>query len=601
MHLLVSAFFSPVFIFCYAGSLCAQTAAPTAQTSVPVFQTNAHAVVVDVVVTQGNDEPVPWLHKQDFEIIEDGKPQAVDFFEEHIVKSVPAGALKPLPPMPPNVYTNVPTMPPSDAVNVLQVDSLNTEKQDQVFVHKQILAFLQGMQPGTRAAIFMLGSKLRYIQGFTSDSSVLLAAINDKKNGFVAQKDAAYRSTSDKEDDQQDVATLMTMLGGRSDGGIEALRQAQEDHAEYQSSERTMMTLEALNYLARYLADVPGRKNLIWFASSFPVTIFPSPSQRQAMSEARIYNSAVKRTADLLTVSKVAVYPITAQGMMDDYPMEANHDAGQAGVGGGLMQNVVEGGSQRADTIFAMEELAADTGGKAFYNTNDLSSALQHAINDGSHYYTLVDTPTNKKMDGSYRHIDVKVNSGRFHLSYRRGYNADDTTTANGKPESDPLRPLLIRGLPITTELLYGVRVLPMTPQPPANAKRAGKNPQLTGPTTRYSVDFMIRLKDVKLEETPEGTQSGTIQVGLLAYDRNGKPVNWAGATQGMNLSPDVYAAIQKSGVPAHAEIDLPNTDVYLETGVYDWGSGKAGTLEVPLHVVTDAVAAAQQAPPKTN
>jgi hypothetical protein len=56
------------------------------------------------------------------------------------------------------------------------------------------------------------------------------------------------------------------------------------------------------------------------------------------------------------------------------------------------------------------------------------------------------------------------------------------------------------------------------------------------------------------------------------------------GATQGMALKPEVYAAIQKSGVPAHMEIDLPNTDVYLETGVYDWSTGKTGTLEIPLH-----------------
>jgi hypothetical protein len=62
-----------------------------------------------------------------------------------------------------------------------------------------------------------------------------------------------------------------------------------------------------------------------------------------------------------------------------------------------------------------------------------------------------------------------------------------------------------------------------------------------------------------------------------------------------------VYASIQKSGIPAHAEIDLPNTDVYLETGVYDWGSGKAGTLEIPLHFGTGAAAAAQPATTKTN
>jgi VWFA-related protein len=76
----------------------------------------------------------------------------------------------------------------------------------------------------------------------------------------------------------------------------------------------------------------------------------------------------------------------------------------------------------------AMEQLAADTGGKAFFNTNDLNAAMMHAIENGSHYYTLVYTPTNKKMAGAYRKIEVKTTVGKYNLSYRRGYNADDST-----------------------------------------------------------------------------------------------------------------------------------------------------------------------------
>ena len=69
----------------------------------------------------------------------------------------------------------------------------------------------------------------------------------------------------------------------------------------------------------------------------------------------------------------------------------------------------------RSDKIMAMEQLAADTGGKAFYNTNDLNAAMMHAIENGSHYYTLVYTPTNKKMDGSYRRIKlVKTTAGKY-------------------------------------------------------------------------------------------------------------------------------------------------------------------------------------------
>jgi VWFA-related protein len=556
----------------------------------PVIRANARAVVLDVVVTKGNDEPATALHKDDFEVLEDGKPQTIDFFEEHTAKTLPPGALAVLPKMPPNVYTNVPPAPENDAVNVLLLDSLNTERQDQIYVHNQILQFLKNMPPGTRAAIFTLGSKLRFIQGFTTDSSLLVAAVNDKKNGFSPTKDSSSHSSSDAADDARDVATLTSMLMGNSDAGIEALKASQAEFGQFELGNRMAMTLEALDYLGRYLAGIPGRKNLIWFASSFPIAVFPNLAERERLPDLRNNLSQVKQTADLLTVSNIAVYPISAEGVMTEHMMEADN-AGPSSMGN--IQDYAKESSERAVIIQSMEQLASDTGGKAFYNTNDLNAAMARAVNDGSHYYTLIYSPTNKKMDGSYRSIQVKLTQGKYKLAYRRGYNADDTLAAEAKPEADPLRPLLIRGLPSTTEVLFGARVAPASPQPAPNATRAGKNPKLTGPVTRYSIDLMIRWRDVKLEPAAEGMHTGKLQLSMMAYDRDGNAVNWAGATMGMNLKPDIYAAIQKSGVPAHMEIDVPNTDVWLEIGVYDWNSGKAGTLEVPLHPTAAATSSA--------
>ena len=163
------------------------------------------------------------------------------------------------------------------------------------------------------------------------------------------------------------------------------------------------------------------------------------------------------------------------------------------------------------------------------------------------------------------------------------------------EPRSPRLRPAtpVADARPSQHNPVYGARVAPVSPQPAANATRAGKNPKLTCPCTRYSVDFMIRWTDVAIAATDSNTHTGKLQLGLMAYDREGHAVNWIGATQGMNLAPDVFAAIQKSGVPAHMEIDLPDKDVYLVTGVYDWNSGKAGTLEIPLHPQTATQASA--------
>ena len=204
-------------------------------------------------------------------------------------------------------------------------------------------------------------------------------------------------------------------------------------------------------------------------------------------------------------------------------------------------------------------------------------------------------------MDGKFRRVEVKINPGKYKLAYRRGYNADDSLAQEARSESDPLHPLLMHGLPSATQLLFAVRVLPAGKQPEAKAARAGENAALAGPLIRYNVDFLIRWSDVALQATQNQTHTGKIQIDLLAYDRDGNPLNWAGGAQVMNLTPEVYAAIQKSGIPAHLEIDLPNTDVYLETGVYDWSSGKAGTLEIPIHPAPQAATTVQHPAPSIN
>jgi len=589
-----------ILVFCCVAPLVAQTTpASGGQDSVPVFKTQARAVLVDVVVTRENGEAVTALRKGNFKVMEEGKEQSIDFFEEHTAKTLPPGALLPMPKMPPDVYTNVPPVPESDSVNILLLDSLNTPVQDQSYVHKQIMDFLKTMEPGTRTAIFLLGSKLRFVQGFTTDASLLSAALNDKKN--APEKEILLRTRSDTAEDVSQLRTMAT-TNGQVIAGMGAVMAANRESLQFDYSRRIEMTLEALDYLARYLGGVPGRKNLIWFASSFPVTVFPNYGQMVTLNNnLHVPASEIKTTADLLTVSKVAVYPVGAGGMMNDHWMESDSAGGGRASGGGATLNHIAGlygeNDDRAMRIMAMEQLASDTGGKAFFNTNDLNRVIKRAIDDGAHYYTLAYTPTNNKLDGSYRRIEVKVSAtGKYKLAYRHGYNADDMKTAEAMPESDPLRPLLKFGLPDTTQLIYGVRVAPAAQQPAPNDKRAGMNPALTGPVTRYAIDFMIRWKDVAFDLRPDGARHGKIQLALQAYDRDGKAVNWEDVTQKMNVKPDTWTTIQKSGVPAHMEIDLPNEEIYLNTGVYDWGSNKAGTLEIPLS--PSHAATAQSAPP---
>jgi VWFA-related protein len=577
--------------------LAAQTPQPQNLTQGPVFRTGARDVIVDVVATDKDGHSVSGLRASDFAILEDGKPQKIDFFEEHHPKSLAPGSLAPPPAMPPGVYTNVPPAPESDAVNVLLLDTLNTPRQDFSYARNQVIQFLHNVAPGTQVAIVTLSDKLTFVQGFTTDIAALQAAVEARQKGVTPQTSTTLVTRTEEAENNLAIASRSQSVAGHSTAlaslGVQALEDAFTAYQDFSSRNQTLMTLEALRDLAHYLANVPGRKNLIWFSADFPVFIFPNLSEREGDQDLVVPLSEVRKTADALTAARVAVYPVTAAGMMNEQVMDSDSPGiantpsiGHAGFTNGTSpsSSYSADAANRSDEISKMEQLAADTGGKAIFNNNDLSAATARDIADGSHYYTLTYSPANPRLDGKYRSIEVKVSDKKIKLSYRHGYNADATSAPPAKPVVNPLHSLMLLGMPGATEILYGMRALPAAKQPAPGSPRAGANTKLAGPVTRYSVDFMIRWTDIRLDPGPQNSHTGKIEVELLAYAPDGTVLNWTGGTMNMDLKPDIYAAIQRSGVPAHFEIDVPQgKEFVLSTGVYDWLSSKAGTLQVPL------------------
>jgi VWFA-related protein len=421
----------------------------------------------------------------------------------------------------------------------------------------------------------------------------------------------------DDYDDAHHLATMGMMQHSASD--IAATARLQDDFKSYEGEQRVEMTAEALENLARYLARIPGRKNLFWFASRFPISFFPvsgsnaeiqvaqpasGPSQHPGSSpqpsphpkestQLAQQSSSLKETANLLTVSRIAIYPVGARGV--ETTISADSQEFKASIASAGLER--ERG-EIASNYGVMAALASETGGQVIQNSNDLSGAVAHAIDNGAHYYTLSYTPPDNTMDGKFRSIQIKLAGGKYKLSYRQGYYASDSTaprpkaksglkavsTAGTETNSNPLQFLMERGAPSSTQILYAVRVEPANPQPAANAERAGANAKLANPNTRYTVDFLIQSKDLHLEAASDGNRQGQVQVELLAYDRNGKVLNWTGNTANFNLKPATFTSIEKSGLRARMEIDIPQGEAWLATGVYDWNTGKAGTLEIPLN-----------------
>jgi hypothetical protein len=236
-----------------------------------------------------------------------------------------------------------------------------------------------------------------------------------------------------------------------------------------------------------------------------------------------------------------------------------------------------------------MDQLATDTGGRAIYTTNNVSAALTRDIQDGAHYYTVAYTPSNEKMDGTFRRIEVRLTEGKYKLDYRRGYYADAGSTP-AQPASDPLAPLLAAGMPDATQIVYRIGVTPES-QPASAAARAGGNAKLPGPLMRYRVLFKIPRDSMSFATAPGGTHDARIRVAVVAYGRDNKPVNWTGGVMTLSLSEAQYAKAQQAGVAAPMEIDLPEAELSLATGIWDMNTQRAGTLQISVNPKTDALA----------
>jgi len=551
----------PAFLLLAMSSMQVETLrSQTANSQVPTIRTEANVVLVDVVVTQGKGEPVVGLHREDFQVSEDGRPQTISFFEEHTGGTVSPVAL---PPMPPDVFTNYPTIKTTDSINVLLLDSLNTQAVDQTYVRPQMVKYLRAelaAPTGARLAIFTLGQNIRMVRGFTAESSASLKALIDPKSGTEPKFEPQMASPS------RIASENLACDGIRSPVGQAACRDFMTEERAERAGDRIGMTLQAFQALARYLSLFPGRKNVMWISGTFPLTFFPETNPRGGH---RKYQSEIRQTADLLTADQVAVYPISATGLTGK---EATHPDNYG--------NPVWGDSSELAEQIAMDALAQDTGGKPFYNTNDLSNAMKEAINIGSHYYTLTYTPSNIKTDGKFRRIEVKGLNRSYKLAYRRGYYTEnpETEPAVGRNvASDPLLPLMSFGMPDFAEILYKVRVAALPGDSSADPTKS---------VVRYGVDFAISPQDVKLETSVGGVRSGSIEVALIAYNYDGKALNAVSKTIPVRLQADVFAALQRVGFQLHEEIDLPKADIFLQTGIYDLMAHHAGTLEIPLHIV---------------
>jgi VWFA-related protein len=571
----------------------------TADQLPPTLRASARRITVDVVVTDAKGRPVTGLSRGDFTIYEDGVLQPMRSFEPFTpAKEIPYVPPQ-LPKLPPNTFLNLATAPATGTPTVLLYDVLNTPPEAQGYAHEEMIGFIKHRKPGTQIAIFVLSDKLHLLQGFTDDEAALTRSL-DRKSGQVTHSTQLSEAGS--------TPTSATDLAPSAAAGdpkaysntnvsqtVDTLHSFEALEQSYMLDQRIDITLDAMTEIGRFLAGLPGRKNLIWLSGSFPSGVLPGTNfnvTTLASDQAtRNFGDQMKQATDLLNLGHVAVYPVDVRGII------------VPPVGG--TQTMFDFVSRQGRDHTTMDTIAEDTGGHAYYNTNDVQGAVEKAVEDGSTYYSMTYEPTNKNLDGGLRKIKVKLKEPGYQLSYRTTYYADDLLRAAQEvadaPQS-PLSPSLERGAPMSHELLVVARMQPVgdpvaaTPKQlemlaeyeamtATNKKKSKKaaRPPANVLMQSYLITFGLLPRQLELRTQPNGAHRASIELGVLSYDQDGRKLNGIDTQIEDNIPPQRYAQIPQEGYHLFQTVVIPVTAASVRLAVRDTVANRVGSLEVQL------------------
>jgi VWFA-related protein len=526
-----------------------QPAAPQ-DAAPPTFSTTSNLVIVNVTVKDKSGKMNEGLKKEDFTVLEDGKPQTIAVFD---LEKLGADALPEIQEEPKALKTRdkievqKPESPkPKDPTPAqlrhqdkrllaMFFDFSTMQPAEQIRAKDAALKFIRTqMTASDLVSILTYSNRIRVLEEFTNDRDRLIETINGFRIGESSELAEQTVNTDDADDN-----------GGYS-----------VDDTEFNIF-NTDRKLTALESAAKRLAMYPEKKALIYFSSGVGKTGTENQSQLMAT-----VNAAIR--------SNVSFWPIDARGLVASAP------AGDASVASPRGTGVFTGGSQRSqrnqfnDQQETLDTLAADTGGKAMLDNNDLSMGIKQAQQSTTSYYLIGYYSTNVTLDGKYRRIKVQLKSDlKASLDYRNGYYAGkDFKKFTASDKERQLEEALALGDPVTD--------LPLALE--IDYFRAGKG--------QYIVPISVKVPGSFIELARKGVK-GVTEMDFIGQVLDNKGKLAGGVRDGIKVTlTDADAqALAKKSLQYDTALMLPPGDFKLKFLARENQTGKMGTYEKAFHV----------------
>jgi len=515
---------------------------------------------VRAVVTDRQGKLVDGLAKEDFEVLENNRPQAVSFFSIERV----AGRDGLSPPADKDAGKIAPVSPPKTPSRTIAlfVDTLHLSTTSLLSMKQALRRYVnEQLSDEDLVALIPTTGTLGLVGQFTRDRRILRYAI-EKLGPGPSSNDSFFTpylaAMVDRDDpDALRVATSILAAEDRLPPPASYVRSRARQilsDAAYQTR-TTLLTLKAV---AEAMAGLPGQRLIVMFSDGF--TLWEVGGQN---------TSEVQSVVSRAVRSGVTIYSIDAGGLRPPSMFDVSRP--NAGSDPRIMSYT---NASERDLQDGVNALARDTGGEPFFNTNDLAGAIQKALDKNRVYYALAYYPSTANDKKSFRQITVRVkNHPEYKVRSQKGYLAAEL--GKEKKAEQALTPeqrlvqAIVAPLPVTT---LGVVV---------------EADYLESEADEAQVSLQVNLDAERLEyREKDGRYLFALQVVTVVFDSSGKRVDGHTETIDGNLLPERLALAKRTGYRYARRFTLKPGLYQIRVGARETSTDRIGTgwalVEVP-------------------
>lgn len=536
--------------------------AQTSQSGAATFTSSTELVLIPAVITDKSGAYISGITKEEFALKQDDKSKPIAVFEEVRTNSTPlrrsAGEH--------GTFSNLETGASEyHRLNIVVLDFINTPLPDLANARTELLKFLlEAAESGEPICLLALSSGgLTVVHDFTDDPKLLAESLRKVESNTAP---IIHESTVDPGHPHDgDLGTQLTAL-------IRGQMQSEATLASTERKDTALVTVQALQQIAKAFRSLPGRKALIWTSSGFPFSLSP-PSALMCDPACPVHQrdevqSAYDNLWKVMNDAQVAIYSVDLRSTGSNTPgADEQAFTHPYDIGDPEFDTDAQARWKRQDTDNTLQIFAANTGGKAFLGGGNLVQSFRQATQDDKSYYMLGYYVSRSTTKPGWHQISLTVTRKGARARYRNGFFFSHDVSKTSAQQDMRLAldsPLDFVGVPITVTW-------------------SGRDGLKAGGKTLARFELVMPPNFAAVDESDQNHM--VVDIAAVARNGSGEVIAEFSQRIDAHLKSDGLQQIQHNGMTYRNGLQLPPGDYSVRFVVRDSLGNRTGSVAAPLNL----------------